>query len=247
VTLDEPRFERELRQHGPMGIASRAYCRFVASQLRQITGRPLYSPRPHSSPPWLPCRARVWSRSAELAGRPACRNRRTAHPAARAWRSRSRPQANSSTRSTISTAYFNFFPNEFTNSCGRQINVDAGDLRLDPRAIHSGCRRTLCCWRPTTDCFRQTQQPSGMPWASTCCAILRKIPVQSCCAAQPWNMLRDRAGRDKGYAANFAKLIKGYVELRHFSADSFFNGPGLEDQLERIPLAFELWPSQSEI
>lgn len=60
------------------------------------------------------------------------------------------------------------------------------------------------------------------------------------------NLLHDCAGRDKGYAANFAKVIKGYVELRHFSADSFFIGSGLEDQLERMPLAFELWPSQSE-
>ena len=42
-----------------------------------------------------------------------------------------------------------------------------------------------------------------------------------------------------------AKLRKGYVELRHFSAESFFNGPRLTEQLERIPAAFEVWPSHS--
>lgn len=59
------------------------------------------------------------------------------------------------------------------------------------------------------------------------------------------NLLDNRAGRDKGYAANFAKLLKGYVELRHFSAESFFNGAPLTEQLERIPAAFEVWPAHS--
>ncbi|WP_436425871.1 hypothetical protein, partial [Enterococcus faecium] len=33
------------------------------------------------------------------------------------------------------------------------------------------------------------------------------------------NLLDASAGRDKGYAANFGKLLKGYLELRHFSAE----------------------------
>src|SRR3546814_2195423 len=59
------------------------------------------------------------------------------------------------------------------------------------------------------------------------------------------NLLDASAGRDKGYAANFGKLLKGYLELRHFSAESFFNGPHLIEQLERIPAAFEVWPAHS--
>src|SRR3546814_14246483 len=42
-----------------------------------------------------------------------------------------------------------------------------------------------------------------------------------------------------------SKLLKGYLELRHFSAESFFNGPHLIEQLERIPAAFEVWPAHS--
>src|SRR3546814_8304998 len=47
------------------------------------------------------------------------------------------------------------------------------------------------------------------------------------------------------YAANFGKRLKGYLELRQFSAESFFNGPHLIEQLERIPAAFEVWPAHS--
>src|SRR3546814_14353037 len=59
------------------------------------------------------------------------------------------------------------------------------------------------------------------------------------------NMIDASAGSEKGYAANFGKLLKGYLELRHFSAESFFNGPHLIEQLERIPAAFEVWPAHS--
>ncbi|WP_176599296.1 MULTISPECIES: hypothetical protein [Sphingobium] len=59
------------------------------------------------------------------------------------------------------------------------------------------------------------------------------------------NLLNQRAGRDKGYAANFAKTLNGYVELRHFSADAFFNGPHLVEQLDRIPAAFEIGHNRS--
>jgi hypothetical protein len=48
------------------------------------------------------------------------------------------------------------------------------------------------------------------------------------------------AGRNKHYAANFSKLERGYLELRHFSALSFFNGPSLVEQLDRIPISMEM-------
>jgi hypothetical protein len=49
-----------------------------------------------------------------------------------------------------------------------------------------------------------------------------------------------KVGRSKRYAANFAKLERGYIELRHFSALSFFNGPRLVEQLDRIPHAMAM-------
>ena len=36
------------------------------------------------------------------------------------------------------------------------------------------------------------------------------------------------------------------MELRHFSAEAFFNGPRLTEQLERIPAAFDVWPTYSK-
>jgi hypothetical protein len=54
------------------------------------------------------------------------------------------------------------------------------------------------------------------------------------------NLLNMPAGRNKHYAANFSKLERGYVELRHFSALSFFNGLSLVEQLDRIPIPMEI-------
>lgn len=59
------------------------------------------------------------------------------------------------------------------------------------------------------------------------------------------NFISHFAGRDKAYAANFFKLNNGYLELRHFSANAFFNGPSLQDQLYPIPSVLEIWPNQS--
>ena len=59
------------------------------------------------------------------------------------------------------------------------------------------------------------------------------------------NLLNMGAGRSKRHAANFASLERGYVELRHFSALSFFNGPSLVEQLDRIPTAMAMGPNQS--
>jgi hypothetical protein len=59
------------------------------------------------------------------------------------------------------------------------------------------------------------------------------------------NLLNNTAGRSKSYAANFSKLERGYVELRHFSAISLFRGPSLAEQLDRIPAAMEIWLNQN--
>src|SRR3546814_11333846 len=37
------------------------------------------------------------------------------------------------------------------------------------------------------------------------------------------NLLDASAGRDQGYAANFRKLLKGHLELRHFSDESLLD------------------------
>lgn len=54
------------------------------------------------------------------------------------------------------------------------------------------------------------------------------------------DVLRRTIGGGKRYAANFSKLEKGYIELRHFSAASFFNGPELATQIQPIVAAFEM-------
>ena len=59
------------------------------------------------------------------------------------------------------------------------------------------------------------------------------------------NLIRGAAGYSKGHAANFSKIDRGYVELRHFSAVAFLERTELGEVLERIPLALEMPFSQS--
>jgi hypothetical protein len=58
------------------------------------------------------------------------------------------------------------------------------------------------------------------------------------------NLLSSHAGYGKGFAANFDKLERDYVELRHFSAAAFFDDRSLIDHLGPIPDSFELRPNQ---
>ncbi len=133
---------------------------------------------------------------------------------------------------------FNFVENDHTANCGWHINIDAGKgHRLDPDRFIVGVDELLLLANNDRLFSRYTalqRHAVGVP-------LLRHLAHDPTgkflLGSALGNLLEARAGRDKGYAANFAKLDKGYLELRHFSAESFFNGPHLTEQLERIPAA----------
>ena len=241
--LGEPRFERGMLDDGPMDEASPAYCRAVAAALRERTGHAWSAPTSSRQRPgfyvvpeygldplhWPMGRVA----GVELLTPPLPLDEADA------------------VRTEIIDAIeeidgdFNFIPDEYTQDCGWHVNIDAGDaLKLDPHRFIVGVDELLLLVRNDRLFTRYT----GLQRHAVGVPLLRHLAQDPTAkflqGASLGKLLNDRGGRDKGYAANFDKLLKGYIELRHFSADSFFNGPRLEQQLDRIPAALEVWFNQ---
>jgi hypothetical protein len=136
---------------------------------------------------------------------------------------------------------FNFIPSDTTADCGWHINIDAMDRhRLDPAAYVVGTDELLILSRNS----RLFSSYTGLQRHAVGISLLRHLKSDRqgdiLRSTGLENLLNMTAGRNKHYAANFSKLERGYVELRHFSALSFFNGPSLVEQLDRIPTAMEI-------
>ena len=242
--LGDPRFERELREGEPMDEASPAFCRVFASKLRERTGRTWSAP---SKAPQRPGFYVVPEYGLDPLNWPEGRL---------AGVELLTPPLPLEEAETIRTEHceviyeidgdFNFFASEHTDGCGWHINIDPGDgFRLDPDRFILGVDELLLL----ANNDRLFSRYTGLQRHAVGVPLLRHLAQDPkgkfLLGTALRNLLDATAGRDKGYAANFAKLLKGYVELRHFSAESFFNGPHLIEQLERIPAAFEVWPAHS--
>ncbi len=242
--LGEPRFERELRNGEAMDEASPAFCRAFAAKLRERTGRDWSAP---SRPPKRPGFYVIPEYGLDPLNWPEDRL------AGVELLTPPLPLDDAETvRSELYDAIyeidgdFNFCESEHTANCGWHINIDAGDsYRLSPERFIVGVDELLLLANNDRLFSRYTalqRHAVGVP-------LLRHLAHDPTgkflLGSALGNLLDDRAGRDKGYAANFAKLLKGYVELRHFSAESFYNGPPLTEQLERIPAAFAVGPAHS--
>lgn len=243
--LGDPVFERELREHGPMDQASSRFCQAVARALRKETGRSWTAPTT-SSPrtgffvvPEYGLDPLNWPKDrlagVELLTPPL--------PLGEA----------ELVRCEIIDAIdtidgdFNFVSNDCAEDCGWHINIDAGKgLRLDPDKFIVGVDEILLLARNN----RLFSTYTGLQRHAVGIPLLRHLGqdpnARFLQGSALSNFLDQCAGRDKGYAANFAKLANGYVELRHFRAQTFFNGRPLEQELERIPSAFEVWFSQED-
>lgn len=242
--LEDPRFETEVEFCGAMDVASPGFCRAVAKRLRELTKRewtaPLNSPlRPgyyvvseYGLDPLHWPNDRV--AGVEILTPPL-------------------PLDEADTvRAEIIGAIremdgdFNFSPSKITEDCGWHINIDAGDTQiLGPDAYILGTDEVLMLWRNS----RLFGPYTGLQRHAAGIAVLRHLQQDRQGAllrsSGLSNLLNKTAGRGKCYAANFAKLARGYMELRHFSATSFFSGPSLVEQLDRIPAAMEMGPNQS--
>lgn len=139
---------------------------------------------------------------------------------------------------------FDPFPGHLSEQCAWHINIDAGPLYLDPGNLSLGCdevpilRGNDRLFSPYTAIQRHSY---GVP-------LLRHLEVdpggELLGRTGLGNLLDKHAGRGKRYAANFAKQERGYVELRHFAASTFFDDETLESLLEPFTSAFSLTPSR---
>ena len=140
---------------------------------------------------------------------------------------------------------FNFCCSPATDQCAWHINIDGGpgnDLR--PSDYIVGVDELLLLAR-NDRLWSQYAAPQRHAVGTPLLRLLRNDPEGNLSMFALSNLLNEYAGHGKCFAANFAKLERDYLELRHFSAWSFFHGPPLQEQLDRIPAAFEVWFSQS--
>jgi len=236
--LNIPRFQRELEAGGAMDRASHAYCQAVAALLRQHTGRRWMAPRRSSSKPGYYVISEYgldplyWPEDrlagVELLTPPL-----------------PLPEADSVRREIIRAideidGEFNFWPSDVTADCAWHINIDPGEEHnLDPEAFIVGVDELLLLSRND----RLFSKYAGLQRHSVGFSVLRHLdqdPQGKLLRPTLPILLSAHAGRGKSFAANFDKLLRGYLELRHFSAASFFDGPSLIEQLERILPAMEV-------
>jgi len=237
--LHDPRFARDLEQSGGMDEASPGFCRTVANRLRELTRRTWTAPIATPNRPGFYVIPEYgldpldWPEDrlagVELLTPPLPLDEADA------------------VRKEITSAIeeidgsFNFMPSDTTADCGWHINIDAMDKhRLDPAAYIVGTDELLILSRSS----RLFSSYTGLQRHAVGISLLRYLQSDRQAdllrSGGLANLLNITAGRSKHYAANFSKLERGYVELRHFSALSFFSDQSLVEHLDRIPASMEL-------
>lgn len=240
--LGIPRFAREAADE-PMDLASPEFCRAVAKALTEQTGQSWTAPKGSPPRPGFYVVPEYgldpldWPRG-RLAGVELLTPPLPFEDA-------------DAVRRQIADAIFeidgdfNFERSQFTDECGWHINIDAGDERcLDPIRFIVGVDE-LSLLAANGRLFTKY---TGLQRHSVGLAVLRHLARDRegalLCSSGFHNLANSAAGASKRYAANFAKVERGYLELRHFSALAFLDGADLVDELERIPGAMEMPFSQ---
>ena len=117
----------------------------------------------------------------------------------------------------------NTFHNNISATAGWHINVDGGDkVRLDPEDIALCVEETgilLSAHRYPSEYAAPQRHAYGAPFLRQ----LRSDFPKSQFADNLGNFLRSHAGCSKRYAANLGKLDSGYIELRHYGTERFFS------------------------
>jgi hypothetical protein len=237
--LRDPRFEQDLEQSGGMDEASPTFCRAVAKRLRELTKRTWTAPSGTPLRPGFYVIPEYGLDPLHWPGDRLAGVELLTPPLPLDEADAVRKQITSAVEEI--DGGFNFIPSDTTADCGWHINIDAmSKHRLDPADYIVGTDELLILSRNS----RLFSSYTGLQRHAVGVSLLRYLQsdrqgnlLRSSGLAKLLNMT---AGRSKHYAANFSKLERGYVELRHFSALSFFSGPSLVEQLDRIPAAMEL-------
>lgn len=227
---------------GGMDRASPAYCMAVASALREYTGRDWAAPR---TPPRRPGFYVIDEEGLDPINWPSDR------VAGVELLTPPLPlgEADAVRNELIEAIFeidgdFNFCTSPATDQCAWHINIDGGPgSHLLPSDYIVGVDELLLLAR-NDRLWSQYAAPQRHAVGIPLLRLLRDGREGALSMIALSNLLNEYAGHGKSFAANFAKLERGYLELRHFSAWSFFHGPPLVEQLDRIPAAFEVWFSQ---
>jgi hypothetical protein len=210
------RFAREA-SYEPMDIASPGFCRAVARLLTERTGHRWMAPKGSPSRPGFYVVPEYgldpldWPRG-RLAG-----VELLTPPLSF--------EAADAVRQQIADAIFeidgdfNFVRSQFTDECGWHINVDGdNDKCLDPLRFIVGVDEISLLVANG----RLFTEYTGLQRHSVGLAVLRHLARDRegalLCSTGFHNLANSAAGTCKRYAANFAKVERGYLELRHFSA-----------------------------
>jgi hypothetical protein len=239
--LDDARFEEDA--FDPMDEASPQYCRAVASLLRQHTGYPWTAPRVETKKPGFYVLPEYdldpldWP-SGRVAGVELLTPPLPLEQAELVRR-------NIACAIDFMDGPFNRMASNATRGCAWHINIDAGpEFKLSPASFIVGADE-LSLLRANERYGSSYAAPQRHSWGIALLNHLRRDREGELLARGTIDhLLSLHAGEGKAYACNFEKLLLGYVELRHFSAVSFFDGPPLEELLRPITAAFEMWATE---
>ncbi|MBN8918638.1 MAG: amidoligase family protein [Rhizobiales bacterium] len=231
--LGDERLERELATCGPMDKASIQFCRTLARRLSETTGR-------------------RWMAGAEVAKRPGFYVVPEYDLDPLRWPDDRLAGVELLTpplpiyeaelvKNEIIEAiedldgYFNFVQSEYMQNCAWHINIDAGPhFEISPIKFSSGVDEIGIL----IDNGRLFNQYAGIQRHSFGIPLLHllmdgRVPsVLNRAMAE--RIIHHFSGRGKQYAANFSKIERGYLELRHFSTSSFFSDVSLLDRINPI-------------
>lgn len=139
-----------------------------------------------------------------------------------------------------------FLPDEVAADCAWHINIDSPDVRLSA-GRYAACVDELVLLNKYERLFTEYTGLQRHAYGPTLLRHLRQDSEADLLErAGLENLLIHRSGRSKQYAANFAKEVVGYLELRHFPAWLFFGEEPLADILAPITKGLEVWPSQTD-
>jgi hypothetical protein len=117
----------------------------------------------------------------------------------------------------------NTYPNAISQTAGWHINVDSGGQgRLDPADMALCVEETgilLYAKRYPSRYAAPQRHAFGAPFLRQ---LRSDFPINQF-ADNIGNFLRSHAGRSKRYATNLGKLESGYIELRHYGTERFFS------------------------
>lgn len=234
--LDDPRFFEH--ESDPMDMASASYCQAVAKRLTNITGHkwtapitpkskpgffvvPEYDLDPIDYPPGIVAGVELITPPLPLEEADDVRNvLRIAIEELGGW--------------------YNFEQTYITDDFGWHINVDAGpDRNLDVERFVLGADELpllLENRRYPSGHAAPQRHAYGIP-------LLRNLitrPEGALASQNLDNMLIVHSGKGKRFAANFEKLNRNYVELRHFGTRSFLDKTPLSELVSPLLLAFQM-------